>query len=211
MYYFYLDNMLLPIPPSTLTTKINNQNEQSTVINGGEINILKNPGLTTIDFEVIIPQSKYSFAVYKSGFQPATYYTNKLRDLKKNMKPFQFVVTRAMPSGKLLFDTNMKVSLEEFNVKEDAGDGFDLLVSIALRQYKDYGTKEAVGVSFVQPRPAPAPQTTKYTVVSGDCLWSIAKKFYGDGNEWPKIYEANEDQISDPNLIYPGQVFVIPA
>lgn len=49
-----------------------------------------------------------------------------------------------------------------------------------------------------------------YTVVKGDCLWNIAKKFYGSGAQYTKIYNANKDKIKNPNLIYAGQVFVIP-
>ena len=50
-----------------------------------------------------------------------------------------------------------------------------------------------------------------YTVVSGDCLWNIAKKYYGDGSQYTKIYEANKGTIgSNPNLIKPGQKLVIP-
>lgn len=52
---------------------------------------------------------------------------------------------------------------------------------------------------------------TTYTVKRGDNLWKIAKAYYGSGALWPKIYAANRAVIgSDPNLIYPGQVFVIP-
>ena len=50
---------------------------------------------------------------------------------------------------------------------------------------------------------------TTYTVVSGDTLWKIAVKFYGDGNQWRKIYEDNRDVLSDPNKIYVGQVLKI--
>ncbi len=51
---------------------------------------------------------------------------------------------------------------------------------------------------------------TTYTVVKGDCLWNIAKKFYGRGAQYVKIYNANKDKIKNPNLIYPGQVLTIP-
>lgn len=53
------------------------------------------------------------------------------------------------------------------------------------------------------------PQRT-YTVKKGDCLWNIAKQFYGNGAAYTKIYDANTKQIADPHWIYPGQVFVIP-
>lgn len=48
-----------------------------------------------------------------------------------------------------------------------------------------------------------------YTVVKGDTLWKIAKKFYGDGSFWQKIYEDNKSVISNPNRIYAGQVLTI--
>ncbi len=50
-----------------------------------------------------------------------------------------------------------------------------------------------------------------YTVVSGDNLSKIAKHFYGHATEWHAIFEANRDQLDDPNKIKPGQVLKIPA
>ncbi len=51
-----------------------------------------------------------------------------------------------------------------------------------------------------------------YTVVKGDCLWNISgfESIYADPVQWPRIYRANNDQIKDPDLIYPDQVFAIP-
>lgn len=49
-----------------------------------------------------------------------------------------------------------------------------------------------------------------HTVKKGDCLWNIAKAYYGNGAQYTKIYKANKDKIKDPALIYPGQVFLIP-
>ena len=54
----------------------------------------------------------------------------------------------------------------------------------------------------------PAAQT--YTIVKGDCLWNIAKKFYGDGRLYTKILQANS-QIKNADLIYAGDTLVIPA
>jgi nucleoid-associated protein YgaU len=58
--------------------------------------------------------------------------------------------------------------------------------------------------------PAAAPEPRTYTVKGGDSLSKIAKNFYGDAMQWKRIYEANRDKISNPDLIHPGQVFVIP-
>jgi LysM repeat protein len=49
------------------------------------------------------------------------------------------------------------------------------------------------------------------TVEPGDTLWDIATEEYGDGTDWPRIYRANDDQIEDPDLIYPGQRLDVPG
>jgi nucleoid-associated protein YgaU len=59
--------------------------------------------------------------------------------------------------------------------------------------------------------PTPKPAQRSYTVQSGDSLSKISKQFYGNANEYMKIFEANRDVISDPNKISPGQTLKIPA
>ena len=44
----------------------------------------------------------------------------------------------------------------------------------------------------------------------GNNLWRLSRQVYGKGIQYTVIYEANKDQIRDPDLIYPGQVFVMP-
>jgi nucleoid-associated protein YgaU len=59
---------------------------------------------------------------------------------------------------------------------------------------------------------APGAETYQtYEVKSGDSLSKIAKKFYGSGNDWKRIFEANTDILNDPNKIFPGQKLKIPA
>jgi|SRR5579864_6398653 len=48
------------------------------------------------------------------------------------------------------------------------------------------------------------------TVQAGDTLSAMAQRWYKDPNEWPRIFEANRNQIINPNLIFPGQVLRIP-
>jgi nucleoid-associated protein YgaU len=59
--------------------------------------------------------------------------------------------------------------------------------------------------------PSLAPKEQSYTVKSGDTLSKISKQFYGDANRYMKIYEANRDQLKDPDKINVGQVLKIPA
>ena len=56
--------------------------------------------------------------------------------------------------------------------------------------------------------PQGAPRT--YTVKAGDSLSKIAKQYYGEASQYMKIFEANRDKLSDPNVIQPGQTLVIP-
>jgi len=116
------------------------------------------------------------------------------------------------------------VSLEDYDVKEDSKSGFDVMVSITLKQYKDYGTKTC-NITFADNKPKqlqhqsgkqhsplhPRCQLKTYTVVKGDTFWAIAKRFYGNGSLYTKISNANTDKIKNPNLIYPGQVLTIPV
>jgi nucleoid-associated protein YgaU len=56
----------------------------------------------------------------------------------------------------------------------------------------------------------PKQTQTTYTVKAGDTLSKIAKQFLGDANAYMDIFNANRDQLTDPNLIKPGQVLKIP-
>jgi nucleoid-associated protein YgaU len=81
---------------------------------------------------------------------------------------------------------------------------------------KDKDAKERViDFSDVQGGSSTAPVTGQdartITVKSGDSLSAIAKRELGDASQWRAIYEANRDQIKNPDLIYPGQVLTLPA
>jgi nucleoid-associated protein YgaU len=65
------------------------------------------------------------------------------------------------------------------------------------------------GSSSTAPSPSVGVGRT-YTIKKGDSLSKIAKREYGDAQQWRRIYEANRDTIKDPDLIYPGQVVRIP-
>lgn len=56
----------------------------------------------------------------------------------------------------------------------------------------------------------PEPESQFYTVEKGDSLSKIAKAYYGDPMKYPVIFEANKPMLTDPDLIYPGQVLRIP-
>lgn len=75
--------------------------------------------------------------------------------------------------------------------------------------YADLTADLIVNSSLTAPAHAAAPVRT-YTVVSGDSLSKISAHFYGSAGEYMKIFNANADQLSDPNKIDVGQELVIP-
>jgi nucleoid-associated protein YgaU len=66
------------------------------------------------------------------------------------------------------------------------------------------------GSSSAAAEPDAPNQLRTYEVKKGDSLSKIAKHVYGDAGKWKQIFEANGDQLSNPDKIYPGQVLIIP-
>lgn len=220
-YEVYIDDILLPLPPEKIPIKYSGQNKTATLINGEEINMIRPPGLAEISLDVVIPQMDYPFAVWDGSFENAEDFLERLKELKEDGTTFEFIVIRDGPGNNSFFDTNMDVTLEDYKVSDDAKEGLDLIVSLSLKEYKSYGTKimnfVIVEEQTVPVAPEPElerqgtpPAAKTYTVTKGDCLWAIAKKQLGNGSRWQEIYNLNKDKISNPNVIYPGQVLTMP-
>lgn len=80
-----------------------------------------------------------------------------------------------------------------------------------LKSVKDWETEQTKSTETPVGEPSVKPADTKtYTVVEGDSLSKIAKKTLNDAKLWEKIYQLNKDTIKNPNLIYPGQIIVLP-
>lgn len=212
-YACYLGGVELPTP-AKLTVKIKSKNKTLILLNEGEINFLRTPGLSEIVLPLTLPML--------TGSRSPDYYLGVLERLKASKASTQFILVRVSPDGRTLYDTNMRVSVEDYNIVEDAKEGMDVSVDVNLKQWRDYGTKtvkveqpaestQVQTVSVEKERDASTAPTAKtYTVKAGDTLWALASKYYGSGAQYAKIYEANTDKVSNPNLIHVGQVLTIP-
>lgn len=105
--------------------------------------------------------------------------------------------------------SNLEVSIDNgvvtLNGEAESAEALEKTVLIA-------GNVEGVSDVKYETVSAPAAEVTVeyYEIVSGDTLSGIAKKFYGNGSLYPKIFEANREVIKDPDKIYVGQKIRIP-
>lgn len=228
-YDFYFkdgsDVLIFPITPGELTIKVGSNNKVVTLIDGGDINILKSPSLVEVEFEARFPMRKYPYSREVSNFQT---YHDKFKELKEKRKSFRFIVVRNGLTGGKGWETNLLMALEDYTLKESADEGDDVLITFKLKQFKEYGVKIITTTATTSTSPTTRPNDGKddssayYIVKKGDCLWNIAKKFYGNGAKWTIIYNANKSAIeedakkhgrkssSNGHWIYPGLKLLIP-
>ena len=216
------DTIRLPVNPEKFSISIKQEGTQKTVVGLGAINIIGNVKLQTIEFEAEFPCQQLSYVTTKNQFKGPYFYLEKFQKYMNDKNPVRFILTRDYSEAKDLKNVSILVTIDSLDIDEEALEEGDLKIKFSLLEYKPY-TSKTVDIVIKQKthvvkksnptRPVSTPtvaQTRTYTVKKGDCLWNIAKKYYGSGNEYMKIYNANKDKIKKPSLIYPGQVFVIP-
>lgn len=202
MYQMYIDKILFPVTPGKLQVNINGTNKTITLINEGEVNLIKSPGLTDISTEVLLPTlTEYPFAVYANGFQKPDWYLDQLEKWKQSKKPVPFKMLRTSPNGKeLLWDTNIPVTIEDYKIVEDAdSQGLDVMVDISMKEYRQWGAKKLkkkFGKKTVVEKLRRAKSPAKsYVVKKGDSLFMIAKRQLGNSARWKEIYKLNKKAI----------------
>lgn len=217
-YYVFLDVIPLPVSPEKIEISVPNLNKTVTMVDQGEINILRGKGLKEIKFDMLVPSFRYPFANYSFGSFSTSQIIARLEHLKDVGEPVYFIVSRCR-AGKPAWWTNIKVSVEDFTVTEDANNGTDVIISVNLKEYREYSTKLAtvntssdgtVTATFNNPRSiagniAPTANLTKtmevgktiksITVDAGKTLYNVMKTTLGstDSSLFNKLKSLNNN------------------
>ncbi|KGI42516.1 LysM peptidoglycan-binding domain-containing protein [Clostridium tetani] len=211
------EGFMLPVLPEKIEFEEDGDNKTFDIINLGEINTINKPKLTKISFESFFPKYKQPYVSSEQLFEPS-FYINKIREWREKKHKIRFIFVGSP------LEVNDLFTIENFKISENGGEVGDIYYSIDLKRYKSYGAKKVVivkpknnnttknvaKVNKKPPRPVEKPKVKTHTVVRGDTLWHIAKRYLGNGARWKEIYNLNKDKIKNPNLIYPGQIFKIP-
>ena len=217
MYYMFMDTMQIPVPPETMRTRIRNKNRTIDLIGKGEINVLKETGLTEISFKMMLPNASYPFnQSILFGSEKANYYVSKLEELKTQKEPFQFICVRMTDGGDLFNMTNIKVTLEDYSIDEDAKEGYDFYADLFMKQYREWGSKKidvkahADGTktsTTEQTRSTTGKQEMPESIIAkkGDTAQTLCRKYFGSALlGLPIVKKLNK--LAIPGVLAAGQV-----
>lgn len=194
--------IILPIAPEEIEITVPGNNEAVDIIGLGEVKVLRKPGLATFGIDSFIPDD-----------EDGEDFIEDIQDWQKSGKSGEFTASE--------LGINMDVCIDDFVFSRRAGEEDRVYYTLSLSEYRPYGAKiiaikaeeNTTEATTAEPERVDnsEPVQATYTVVNGDCLWSIARKLSGNGSNWPALYEANRAVVgSNPNLIYAGQVYVVP-
>ena len=189
----------LSVKPTDYTISVAHKNSTVNVTQLGDINLIGKTGLRETTLSSFFPAQDYNFSV-NSNRRPPKECVELIEGWRLAGEPIRVIITDKL---------NMEATIESFSWGEQDATG-DIYFNLALKEYKKpkIKAKEKSSARTTQPEDTNSGKT--YTVKSGDNLWKISKQFYGKGENYMKIYNANTDKLKDPNLIYVGQVLVIP-
>lgn len=192
----------LPITPADYKISVAHNNTVVNVVTLGDINLIGKTGLRELSLSSFFPARVYNFSNYKEEKDPKD-YVNMLETWRLAGDVIRVIITGVL---------NMEVTIERFEYGEQDATG-DIYYTLALKEYKRPKIQGSHASRLMVTRATKSPTTSSkrtYTVQKGDSLWKISKQFYGDGAQYNKIYNANSSKISNPDLIYAGQVLTIP-
>lgn len=214
VYEFWLtqgkEKLRLPVLPEQLDVSNNLANESVKVSKFGEVTFINEPGAKTISFSSHFPKKYSPLSEYKGFLSPENAIL-KIEKWMKAKKPVQFLVTGTK--------INFTCSIENFSHREGEKDIGDRDFDLTLKEYQTASPRKIKQKKKTKKKRPSKPAPNMYTVKKGDTLWHIAGRFYGNSQEWRKIWNANKQamikrskrNIKQPgHWIFPGQKLKIP-
>ena len=215
------ERAVLPVNPDNIEITRSSEGELVGVVGVGEVAIPKTPEPATIFIASVFWQEW--IREDKRAFPNARKYISWLKTWQASRCPAKLIVTDTMRNSPL--NLNMWVVCDNFMYDVKAREEEDVYYELSLREYRKYGARllklksEETDEVTVEPEvperednSPPVSQT--YVVKSGDCLIAIAKKLSDKGGaNWWELYDIPENKKvigGNPNLIYPGQEFIVP-
>lgn len=202
----------IPVLPEKIEISYPEKNDTIYVYGVGEVTIKKHPGAFVMKWSSFFPAVECQGCI--SNPKKPKECLDFMKKVMKIEKPTKIVYT----GGACRLSSQCTI---KFEASEEGGDPGTIHYSITITEYKKTtirklkvkkkkGKKKAK-VKKTSNRTSSKGKASKYTVKKGDCLWNIAKKFYGKGSKSTVIYNANKKVIgSNPNRIHSGQVLTIP-
>lgn len=207
------ERLRLPVNPESLQYTSPFNYEETQVAALGDVTTIGYRGLKEFTLQSFWPAVYSPVYCGYSGFIAPMDFVDKIENWRNQRAPISYIVTGIKGVN------YPAVTIRDFQVEaERAGAPGDVYYSLTLKEYRPpkvtvVDTTKPKTTSSTKSRPATTKSTPPktYKVVSGDSLWKIAKRMYGNGSQWQKIYNANKKTIGkNPNRIYPGQTLVIP-
>lgn len=218
--------IVLPINPKEVAITKAQQNQVVNLLSG-EANLLGESALDRTTLDSWFPAVKSPFYRYATASPDS--YKKIIEDWQHSKTPVRLIISD--------INYNKAMTIDSFVVKKIEGDA-DLHYSLTLTEYRELNVP-SVKVdtrvkASIKRRPAPTSPASSsgssssgnggsdYTVKSGDTLWAIATKYYGNGASYGKIYDANKDIIESTarsrgfasaeggKWIFPGEGLKIP-
>lgn len=201
----------LPVNPESVKISTPFSVDKITIAALGDIATPGERGLKSIAFSSFFPRDYNPSYCEYSGFMSPDKFVEQIEkwiDTRRNIRLIIAGTTISIPCYITSFDIE----------PERAGAPGDIYYSISLTEYKAVNAKiiqsptsKVLGVSTMRPSSATSNAKKTHTVIKGDTLWALAKKYYGNGSKSTSIYNANKTVIGkDKDLIIPGQKLVIP-
>lgn len=206
--------IVLPLSPKSFDTVVGNANSTVELVSVGQFNIIKDIGLRTFEFTVLLPKNDILIEASEYGFNEPIYYLSAFREFKASKKPVRMLITRTLPNGTSIFPGNILVSFEDYYVYENAGEEGDFWVKLKLKEYRNVVASvfENGGGGVIYEKiqnPVDEKKTpSEYIVKKGDSLWAIAKLYLDNGARYKEIAELNN--IQDPDRISIGMKLILP-